>query len=628
MQNAVSPVLAIIAKDMLGLQTSANKLEQALARFGTGLKLMAGGAAGIFGGIELGKGILDIADKGEKLIHQQNMLTRAGLAHVDVLNLTADAYKRITMAAPTATAADALRVTNEMRSVLGDLTKATAAAPMALKVEAMIANATGKDAEGEGFALWRAMEMKGITTSDPAMTNKLMDALMQDIIGSGGKLTAGTYQQIARRAGAAWIHATPEFAAGPLSVLAADLGGDGAGTAIMTLRNLLTGATVMSKQQFQVLSDAGLIDKSKVSFNANHTINAAPGAIAGSLQYGDDPYAWAQFIKSPLMNLAKGDPKVFDSLLAKLGRNRNAIKMLTMFTDEGFGDQIAKDVSLWSRAMGINEGYDAMLGRRGRPMSPTEAADMAGPGAYAKQIDRAQQMADYTAVMKAFQAQWESMTMAIGGPIARGLIPVLQNLTTEFTRAGQWAEKHQDAIKYIGEAVAGISAAMVVIGGAAVIAGAAALIPGGIVAVAVAAIGVTIATLAAFNWGAVSEGFHTLIAAMNAFFNVIDAIPGRLGFVPQSSGDFPTGVALDSAYKRQNGLGGYRQDPEAARGRAYMSLPASISNTKVDVKVMLDGRSIAAAVSTYITRDSGRSVNSSSGFDGSAAPSYPDMHHD
>jgi hypothetical protein len=68
-------------------------------------------------------------------------------------------------------------------------------------------------------------------------------------------------------------------------------------------------------------------------------------------------------------------------------------------------------------------------------------------------------------------------------------------------------------------------------------------------------------------------------------------------------------------------------DREATRGRALMSLPPPISNTKVDVKVMLDGRAIAAAVSTYIVKDN-RTVNSSSGFDGSAGASYPDMGHD
>jgi hypothetical protein len=60
---------------------------------------------------------------------------------------------------------------------------------------------------------------------------------------------------------------------------------------------------------------------------------------------------------------------------------------------------------------------------------------------------------------------------------------------------------------------------------------------------------------------------------------------------------------------------------EASRGRA---LAAPIVNTKVDVSVTLDGRAIAAAVSSKITTDN-RTVNSSSGFDGRASWARPDV---
>jgi hypothetical protein len=68
----------------------------------------------------------------------------------------------------------------------------------------------------------------------------------------------------------------------------------------------------------------------------------------------------------------------------------------------------------------------------------------------------------------------------------------------------------------------------------------------------------------------------------------------------------------------------WRRDPEAAHGAAYHNMPAPIVNTKVDVSVTLDGRAIAAAVSTRITNDN-RTVNSSSGFDGRASWAPPDM---
>ena len=628
MQNGVSPVLALIAKDMLGLQMSAEKLEKAFARVGNSLKLMAGGAAGIFGGVEIGKGLLDIADKGEKLIHQQNMLVRAGVQYNDVLKLTGDAYKRIAKEVPTATGADVLRSINELRSVTGDTARAEAATPMSLKLEALLSNATGKSAEGEGFKLWRAMEMKGITTSDPALTQKLMGAIIQDILGSGGKLDAGTYQAMAKTGGAAWIHASPGFITGPGSVLAGDLGGDRAGTAMMTLYQFLTGATTMSKQQYGVLKEAGLIDPTKVTTDKGGRINAQPGAIKGSLEHADNLYEWAQSIKPQLEALAKIkggkdafgnllDNDIFNANLAKIGRNRNATKLLTMFTDPGFGDQIAKDISLWAQAQGIDDSYNTMIGRAAPITSQMQLSG--GIGARDKQAEDARKMADYTAVMAAFQTQWESLMMAVGGPVARGLTPMLQGLTAELTKAGNWAETHQTQVKYIAEGIAAIAAAMVVMGGVAVVAGAAMII--GPVTAAVAAISLAVAAFAAMNWGAVASGFNMLVEAMTRFFAVIDSIPGRLGFVPQKSTDPYTDSQIDAAYKRQNSPGAWGQmGHEEANGRALMRMVPSVK-TDVQVGITVSGDlkgMINAAVSSV------RTTNSTSGYDSSAGETYPD----
>ena len=85
--------------------------------------------------------------------------------------------------------------------------------------------------------------------SDPEGRRKLANALAQNIIGSGGKLNAGIYQTMAKRGGVSWAHADPKFLAGAGSVIAADLGGDTAGTALQSLYQLTSGATVMSKQQ-------------------------------------------------------------------------------------------------------------------------------------------------------------------------------------------------------------------------------------------------------------------------------------------------------------------------------------------------------------------------------------------
>ena len=208
MENAVSPVLAIIAKDMLGLSMSAKKLEESFAKMGLGMKAMLGAAGIAAVGYEGVKVALDLANHGEKLLHQQNVMLRNGLSFNEVTNLTADAYERITKQVPTAAASDALRTISELRSVLGDTTAAVNAAPFALKLDAIIGNLTGQDTEGAGFSLWRALEMKGLTVSDPQQASKLAETMAEIISASNGKVTADLYQAFAKRAGAAWMTAS------------------------------------------------------------------------------------------------------------------------------------------------------------------------------------------------------------------------------------------------------------------------------------------------------------------------------------------------------------------------------------------------------------------------------------
>jgi hypothetical protein len=148
----------------------------------------------------------------------------------------------------------------------------------------------------------------------------------------------------------------------------------------------------------------------------------------------------------------------------------------------------------------------------------------------------------------------------------------------------------------------------------------------GPVVAAVTAIAAIIATLSALNWSAVSAGFDAIADAVKKFIAFLEALPARFSVHSQTDADFPTGVQIDAAYAKQNGIGGFRQDPEASHGRALMALPPPVvnNNIKVGVNVTLDGRQIASLVQTQIMREN-RSINNASGFDGSARAAYPDM---
>jgi hypothetical protein len=504
-ENSVSPVLAIIAKDMLGLTGSAKQLEQAFNRIGTGLKLAVGGAAGIMAGIGIEKGLLSIARAGEDLLHQQNIMIRNGLSHYEVANLTADAYERIAKAVPTAAASDILRTISELRTVVGT-ERAEKEAPFALKLDAIIGNITGKDSEGAGFALWRALEMKGITMSDPAGAEKLASTMAQIIGASGGKVTADSYRAFAQRGAAAWITASPHLIGGAGSVLIGDMSGDTAGTAYSTFYNSVMGAAQMSRQQIDAYRQAGLVDESKVrKIKGSSNVQMDPGAIKGVLEYSHDLDQWVANVMAPSFHEAAkkiaaksgvSEDAAYDALLGKAGRNKSTQRLFHMWGDPEFLTQIEKDREIWAQAQGLDVAYGTLLGdpsnkARGPSGRMSEAADAADSGKSA---------GDYLAVMKALEAQWKSFMEAVGGPVAQALIPQLKAITESLTNMASWANAHSDQVKTMAKVMEDLGAGIAALGAIALGAGVVALVgPAGVIIGLSVALGALIHTFEGHN---------------------------------------------------------------------------------------------------------------------------------
>ena len=446
MVNGVSPVLAVIAKEVLSLEGSVKNLAKAFGEMSAAGKLAFGGVA-IAASVGLASALKHVADHGDKLLDQQDKLRRSGVQQNEILRLQADYYDKVAKAVPTSTLSDYLKEFNELRSVVGG-EKAAQVAPWSMQLEAIISNATGKTASGEGFKLWRALEMTGRTMSDPAGVSRLGDMFAKNIIGSGGKLDANTYQTMARRGGVAWANASPQFLAGPMSVVGADLGGDTAGTAMMSAYMFMTGANTLSKQQYETMKRMGLIDPSKVTTDKGGRINVAPGGIVGSDKYAGngkfDLYGWSQNVLAPaLANASGGDRMVADSFIAKIGRNRNVMRMLTMFTDPGFREQIEKDLALWEQTKGVEDSYKGFTNDNSK------------------------------GVKKAFNEQYETMMQSIGAPLMQAAIPVMKGITEIFRAIGEFANNNPMAIKAVAGGIAGLAAALAVLGTGAVIAAAA-----------------------------------------------------------------------------------------------------------------------------------------------------------
>src|SRR6266403_594959 len=298
--NGISPVLAIVSRDLLGVQGSISKITKGFEAWKPALL----GAVAVIAGVEFVRGLAEIAKHGEKLLDQQDKLQRGGLEMVDVLKLQQSYYGNIAKIVPTSTASEFLKTTNELRAVTGTTAEAAALAPKAMMVDALLSNTLGREVHGEYYKLLRSAEMKGIST-DPAKLEKFTDQVFSMITAFGGKLSAEDFQTLARRGGTAFMNAKPE-SIGPIGVLAADLGGSAAGTTLMTLQQLMTGANMLTKQQAQTLSDLGLLDMSKATATGfgGGRMQLQPGAITGSLEHTGDLPGWVKDVVYPALQAA------------------------------------------------------------------------------------------------------------------------------------------------------------------------------------------------------------------------------------------------------------------------------------------------------------------------------------
>jgi hypothetical protein len=151
---------------------------------------------------------------------------------------------------------------------------------------------------------------------------------------------------------------------GPAAVAMADLGGSAAGTAMMTLQQLQQGTMTLSKQQADTLRAAGLLDMSKTTCTrfGGGRLQLKPGAIRGSLEYMGDLPGWVKDVVYPhMMRLAHGDEALFQNLLGKEAPNRNAAKMIEMFGNKGFRDQIRKDLGLAGQVKEYEQAYQEFI---------------------------------------------------------------------------------------------------------------------------------------------------------------------------------------------------------------------------------------------------------------------------
>lgn len=551
--NGVSPVLAIISKDLLGIRGPIAGITKQFESWNA--KLL--GVAGILGGSAIMGGLMEIAKHGDKLLDQQDKLLRAGLSHAQIANLTADAYTRITAAVPTATAADVLRATNELRAVTGSVTDAQGAVPNSLKLEAIVGNATGQNAEGAGYNVWRALEMKGVS-----MDEKLRDAMMgrmtASIIASGGRVTGQDWRNFAQQAGPAWQMANEHAMTGSIPYLMNEMGGERAGTGWNRMSNTIMGTRRWTHQQYDAWKDLGLIDQSKVlGGDSGGMLNFAPGGpiTGGMANIGDLENFITKTVMPAFQSHNVTDPTDINARLAKMFPDSTAARVATRIYQQHAN--IDKDRSLNEAALPLSEAYKNFTTDNPK------------------------------GVREAFDKQYESMLAAIGAPMMQAAIPVMRDVTSMFTAMGAFANSHPEAIKIIAEAIGAIGIALVGAGAATLIA------LGGVPAVITGLVAAA-AGLVAVNWSSIVGMFDGIRNAIAAFVDQISALYNRL---------IGKGAALPQTQTSPDPYGNWSQAQKLAAGMQPVRFdpgPRQQPNMQASFSLNVDGHALAQSVVDHL----------------------------
>lgn len=589
LSNGMSPVLAIIAADLLGIKGKVGEVERAFNGWNTAIM----GAGGVLAGGALMAGLVKMVEHGKELVHVQAQMAIAGMDQLQVAEATAKAWE--------ISAKYGLKVSEvagdikEARMVYGSTEHAIDFIEPLEKMRVVlnsVSEGSGGRAKDAVYEAARTGELKGLIT--PEEFTRYFDGMTKAISASGGKIDPKAYlqaTQYGRIASKGWDE---EFFTKYLPSMIQEMGPTQSGTALMSLFGSVVQGKV-TKRSLGMMDDIGLIgDPSKIIYNKlGDPTGFQPGALAGTDLMTKDPFRWSQEILRPLVekklghDVAPGDQDSIKLLSGMFGSRTAAQAIATLLLE---GQRIRKDAGLIGEAKGTDAAEGLLT-------------------------------TDPTAAMNNFKNSWDNLMTALGAPLVQTAINAMNGIADVMKSITGFAVAHPEAIKLIGEAIAGVSLALIALGGAAIVGAAVAIV--GPVAAAVTALGVIIATIAAFNWQAIVAVFDGIYNAIVQFIEKMKALVASIA-----------GAILGAA----SGIGNFQPfKPRINRDPNHPSLfpadpasyvppapPSANQNSVIHTSIQLDGRTLAKAVSQHMANN-GAWSNSSSSFDGRAMPAPTDV---
>ena len=479
LHNGVSAGLGVIAGHMAGLQRQIDSAQLGLNRLGMAI---AGLGAVAVGGAML-HGVMGAVQAGEELVNQQGVLKAAGLTNQQIAEATTRAYEVGTKVLGTSVAEN-LKALGELRTVFGDLKEAEAFLPDFQRLALTLGAVTGKNPGNAAYMAARFMDLSGGVFKpgtheiSPEALQANLQRLTQVVVATHGRVGPNEMLNFAQQAGPFVRGMSPEALYGSIPAVIQAMGGHRTGTAVAAMGALVTSG-VAPQRIVADLTKFGLVDPSKVT--ATRTgVRLAPGAIVGSQQFLQDPFAWFNtvFMEALRKHGVTGQQEVFEWISRLFGRQTAQRLGVEFF--QGV-EQIMRDKELIRQALGGTASYAAML------QTPSVA-------------------------FKAVEEAWKSLTTAFGAPATRIAVQVAMKLAYGLSSLAAVVARYPNLAQAALLIASGLGVALTVIGALAIAAAAIGAIGGSVVAATIVAIGAGIGLLIAglmaaqnVDWGQVGR---------------------------------------------------------------------------------------------------------------------------
>ncbi|WP_024517076.1 hypothetical protein [Bradyrhizobium sp. Tv2a-2] len=471
--NGVSPVLAIIGRDLLGLHTSVDKINK---NFG-GWTAALVGVGGLLGGSMILGAMTKLAEKAGEFQDAMIKVSQLNPKVAQVVQsgeLRKEAFEigaRFGMKAE-----DVVNIYGGIFGAIQDVGESKEILPYASAyARLMESRHPGSHPEESIRTLIRAGELSGRLYDDkgkidPAKVKDWFDMAAIAEAATHGQVNAQTLYGMAQQAGPGSLRGLSREGYEHMMILSQEMGGQRAGTALLSLRGQMTGA--MLARSADAMAHYGVLRAGEYEIGKGDHVHMTPEGskrLLGLLN--DDP---VKFVDMMVEQLEK------KGITNKDDQMRAITEMIGRQTSQRLvSDIVAQRQQIDRETQGLNQGATVEQGLH----------------------QYADESVNYN--LHNMHAAWDRLMVAIGGPQGEHFISVLKGITGALDWATKLSSEHPQMIKLIGEALIGVAGGLIAIGAASLLA---LFGTGGVIFAIVASVG----ALVAANWGYVANGFREL----------------------------------------------------------------------------------------------------------------------